>query len=64
MYKNDSTFSNLIKNKREVVEEYKKMHKKQKGFGMKPQTKTSLFLLIFFLVVIGLMVVLLPVVYK
>lgn len=53
LYKNDSTFSNLIENKREVVEEYKKMHKKQKGFGMKPQAK---FMLILFSVLVGLMV--------
>lgn len=46
LYKNDSTFSNFIENKREVVEEYKKMHKKQKGFGVKPSVKIMLYSLL------------------
>lgn len=58
LYKNDSTFSNFIENKREVVEEYKKMHKKQKGFGVKPGVKSSLEIVVAFmlLLVLGLIV--------
>ena len=46
LYKNDSTFSNLIENKREAVEEYKKIHKKQKKLDMKPGTKIAIIAVI------------------
>ncbi|MBR5604463.1 MAG: hypothetical protein IKW51_09770 [Bacteroidales bacterium] len=45
LYKNDSTFSSLIENKKNVVEEYKKIHRTQKKFGMKPSGKMTVIML-------------------
>lgn len=53
LYKNDSIFSSLIENRKTVIKEYKKIHRKQKMFGMKPGAK---FALIYVLAMIGLIV--------
>lgn len=42
LYKNDPTISGLIENKNAVIDEFKKINKKQKKIEMKPSAKTAI----------------------
>ena len=55
---NDPQLARIVSDQENVLAEYKKVRRKQKGFGLKPSTKSTLYVIIGFILVSIILVIL------